>query len=90
MAAADTFVTNTRTDVVQILELIERAQAIAAARVQETVALGGVDIINDFDWDAVEMTKQEFSQALVALQDSFPSLLGDDAAKLYPFKVKLA
>ena len=39
MARADRFITATREDAVRILDLVEQAQAIAAARLQEYNAI---------------------------------------------------
>ena len=56
MARADRFITETREDVVRIIDLVEQAQAIAASRLQEYNAISDKETLEEeFDWEAVEM-----------------------------------
>ena len=90
MARADRFITATREDAVRILDLVEQAQAIAAARLQEYNAIPDkTAMAAEFDWDVVDMSAAEFVAGMTALE-SFPSILGDNATALYRFKIELA
>jgi hypothetical protein len=89
MAQADLIVTSTHEDIRQILDLFEQAQAIAAARVQELQKVGGVAVIDAFDWSGVELDKSEFIAGILVLQNTFPDLLGTDGEALYTVKTKL-
>ena len=90
MARADRFITETREDVVQILDLFERLQAVAAARLQEYNSI--VDkaaLASEFDWNAVDMEVSDFVAGMVALED-MATILGANAGALYKFKIELA
>ena len=90
MARADRFITETREDVVQILDLFERLQAVAAARLQEYNSI--VDkaaLASEFDWNAVDMEVSDFVAGMAALED-MDTILGAYAGALYKFKFELA
>ena len=90
MARADRFITETREDVVQILDLIERAQSVAAARLQEYNSIPDkAALAGEYDWTVVDMTVSEFVAGMAALEN-FATILGDDAEALYRFKIELS
>ena len=90
MARADRFITEAREDVVSILDLVERAQAIAAARLQEYNSIPDkTAMAQEYDWDVVDMSITEFADGMAAL-GNFADILGDDAEHLYKFKIELA
>ena len=90
MARADRFITETREDVVQVLDLVERAQAIAAARLQEYNAIPDkATLAGEYDWDSVDMDVSEFAEGMTALEN-IAGILGSDATALYRFKIELA
>ena len=89
MARADRFITETREDVVRVLDLIEQAQAIAAARLQEYNSISDKQALAaEYDWTAVDMEVTDFVAGMAALDIS--TILGDDAAALYKFKIELS
>ena len=90
MARADRFITETREDIVQILDVIERAQSLAAFRLQEYNSISDKSALAaEYDWDAVDMDIGEFVAGMTALE-GFASILEADAPALYKFKIELA
>lgn len=90
MARADRFITETREDVISILDLVERAQAIAAARLQEYNSISDKsEMATEFDWALVDMSIDEFAAGMAALEN-MATLLNTDAEALYRFKIELA
>ena len=90
MARADRFITETREDVVRIIDLVEQAQAIAASRLQEYNAISDKETLEEeFDWEAVEMELSDFRKGMKELE-KFGDLLGDGAVDLYRFKIELS
>ena len=73
-----------------MLDLIERAQAIAAARLQEYNAIPDKSAMaQEYDWDLVDMDVSEFVAGMTAL-GAMATILGDNATALYKFKIEVA
>lgn len=88
MANAENILIATRSDVTRILDLIEQAQAIAAARTQEITKLGGgAAALAGVDWTGKDVTQQQMFDALSSLDVAMPDLLEFHGSNLY--KVKL-
>lgn len=93
---ADRFMTETRTDVINALNLIEQAQAIVAARLQEYNSIDDkTTMADEYDWNAVDMTKAKFIEGMTALAefaDILDIVVGDTtvASALYKFKIELS
>lgn len=87
---ADRFIGDTQQDVIKILDLIEEAQAIAAARLQEYNSIQDkATMAGEYAWPgAPDMTITEFSAGMAALAN-LAGILGDDAETLYKFKIEL-
>lgn len=78
-------VNNIRNSTSAMLDLIEQAQAKAAAIVQEYNAMGGGSALNGFDWQTVDVTEAQIGNAMYSLQ-LIAGILGGNAANLYPIK----
>ena len=90
MARADRFITDSRGDVVRILDLIEQAQAIAAARLQEYNSISDTPTMaQEFDWDVVDMDVADFVEGMTALEH-MAGILDVDAEALYRFKIEIS
>lgn len=88
MANPENILIETRSDITQILDLIERAQAIAAARTQEIAKLGGgAAALNGVDWTGKDVTQEQVFDALSSLDVAMPDLLEFHGSNFY--KVKL-
>lgn len=90
MAQADNVVTNTHTTVVQVLQHIEAAQALAAARVAQIAALGGGSMsVAGYEWPE-GVTEADFLAAITSLADKIPILISDGHnTNLYRFASKM-
>ena len=90
MAQADNVVTQTHTTVVQVLQHIEAAQALAAARSAQITALGGgAGAVAGYVWPE-GMTEQIFLDALSSLATKLPALITDGHnTNLYTFAAKM-
>lgn len=90
MAQADLVVTQTHTTVVQVLEHIEAAQALASARVAQITALGGgAAAVAGYEWPA-GVTEQDFLDAVTSLATKLPALITDGHnTNLYEFAAKM-
>ena len=86
MATKPSFIAGTASDTMQILDLVERAQAIAAQRVQEYTKMGFSASLIDSDFTGMPYTKQEFIDAISSLMNLFPNILGDHGTNLYRLK----
>lgn len=90
MARAANFIIETKQDIMQILNLIEQAQAIAAARLQEYNSIADkTAMAGEFDWEAVDMDIAEFSAGMTALASMSTLLSAANATALYRFKIEL-
>jgi hypothetical protein len=78
-------VNNIRNSVSATLNLIEQAQAKAAAEVQEYNAMGGATALTGFDWQTVDVTEAQVGNAMYSL-GLIADILGGNAANLYPVK----
>jgi len=90
---ADRLVSEGHTITARILRSIESAQADAHAFIQKLLGGGGVDVIDTYDWESTDLSKQEFIQAMLELQDNLPGIIDGsttvDGAKLYMLETKL-
>lgn len=91
MAQADRVVTETHTTVVQVLQHLESAQALAAARVAQITALGGgATAVAGYDWPEGGATEQDFLNAVSSLSSKLPALITDGHnTNLYTFAAKM-
>jgi len=80
-----TLVNSVRNSAAQILNLIEQAQAIAAAQTQEYNKLGGSSFLEGFSWDG-DITEQNLLDAVSSMSSAFPDLLGAHGTNLYRLK----
>lgn len=87
---ADKLVSEGHAVTASTLRCIESAQAKAHAYIQKLVGAGGMDVIDTYDWDATDLSKQEYVQAMIVLQDDLPTILnGETRNKLYILETKL-
>lgn len=86
MATNTSFINGTIGDVQQLLDLIEAAQAKAAARMQEWNALvsGGM-VLEESDFEGRNYTLAQFADVQTAL-NAMPTLLGGWATVFYRIK----
>ena len=86
MASNSSFISASVTDITQVLDLVEQAQAIAASRVQEynKVAFSGLLVEGDFTGRTFTMA--QFIDAISSLTTAMPNLLGDHGTNLYRIK----
>lgn len=91
MAQSDNVVTQTHTTVVEVLQHIEQAQALAAARVAQITALGGgATAVAGYEWPA-GVTEQDFLDAVSSLSSKLPALITDGHnTNLYEFAAKMS
>lgn len=88
MASKSSFISATVNDVQAILDHIEQAQAIAAARAQEWVALQGQSfmVLEESDFAGMNFTLAQFSDVQTALNQLMPTILGNWAGVFYRVK----
>ena len=87
MASNQSFISSTVSDVQAILDHIEAAQALAAARAQEWAALqaGPFMVLTEEDFEGRAFTRAQFSDVQTAL-NAMPSLLGGWGVVYYRVK----
>lgn len=90
---ADRLVSEGHAVTIRVLRSIESAQADAHAFIQKLLGAGGVDVIDTYDWGSTDLSKAEFIQAMLELQDNLPGIIDGstttDGSKLYVLETKL-
>ena len=81
-----TLINNVRNRTARVLNLVEQAQAEAAAAVQEWNKLGGATFLTGFVWDDLDITAQQFTDAVASLGSAMPDILGAHGTNLYTIK----
>jgi hypothetical protein len=78
-------VTDVRNAATGVLQLVEQAQAKAAAVVQEYTKLGGATFLTGYEWESCDVTEAQIGDAVYALQQ-MADVLGGNAVSLYRVK----
>lgn len=90
---ADRLVSEAHAVTIQILRALESAQADAHALIQKMLGAGGLSVLDGYDWESTDMSKQEFLQAMAQLQNNMPTLVDGatalDGDPLYVLETKL-
>ena len=79
----DNVIGDTRGNIAQVIAYIEQAQAIAAKTVQQWNKLGGATSVSGFDWNTLNVTEQEFLDAVSSLSTALPDIMGAHGTNLY-------
>lgn len=81
-----TLINHIRASSAQILRLIEQAQAVAAAQVQEWNKLGGSTFLTGFDYTGLDIDGNDITAAISSMTTALPDILGDHGTNLYTVK----
>jgi hypothetical protein len=78
-------INNVRNASAQTLRLIEQAQAVAAAELQEYTKLGGATFLAEYNWEGTEVTEAQITSAVYSL-GQMVDILGNHGTNLYTVK----
>jgi hypothetical protein len=81
-----TLVNNIRSSAKKVLDLIEQAQAEAAAMSQEWTKLGGATFLTGFDYTEMDIDADDITNAMSSLSTAMPDILGSHGTNLYTLK----
>lgn len=81
-----TLINNIRRSSAAVLDLIEQAQALAAAQVQEYVKVGGATFLSGFDYTDYDIDADDVANGVSSMQNAMPDLLGANGTNLYILK----
>lgn len=89
MAQKDYIVTETHEKVKRILLLVEEAQALSAATVQQWHKVAAGTKLGGYEWPE-GYSEEEFVTAISSLELAMPDILGEHGTNLYKMKTALS